>query len=63
MTRLALAGCLFALAATAAAAALWGLSGAWQFGEMPTGGLVRTAQFALGALACHGVAAILRRRD
>lgn len=63
MTRLALAGGVLALLAIALAAVLWGLSGAWQHGDLPTGGLVRVGLFALGAAACHATAAVLWRRD
>lgn len=62
MMRIARTGCLLACLGAAAAAVLWWLSGAWQHGDMPTGGLVRTGLFALAAVACHAVAAVLRRR-
>lgn len=62
MTRLARTGCLLAFLGAAAGAVLWWLSGAWQQGGMPTGGMVRIVLFALAAVACHAVAAVLRRR-
>ena len=57
MMRIARTGCLLACLGAAAAAVLW-----WLSGDMPTGGLVRTGLFALAAVACHAVAAVLRRR-
>ena len=57
--RIALA---LALAALIAAVALWWSGGAWQYGALPTRGLVRVASFALGAAVCIGLAAWIRRR-
>lgn len=62
MTRIGGIGALLAIAALIAAAGLWWGSGAWQYGDLPTRGLVRVGAFALAALACFGVAAGLRRR-
>ncbi|PIW30620.1 MAG: hypothetical protein COW30_01780 [Rhodospirillales bacterium CG15_BIG_FIL_POST_REV_8_21_14_020_66_15] len=62
MTKPARIGGLLALAALIAAGTLWWGSGAWQLGDLPTRGFLRVTAFALGALACHGVAAWLRRR-
>lgn len=63
MSRAARTGACVALLALAAAAGLWWDGGAWQYGDLPTRGLVRVAGFALAALGCFGVAAWLRRRS
>lgn len=62
MTRLAAIGVLLALTAFVSALGLWWEAGAWQYGDMPTRGLLRTGGFALAAVACHGFAFWLRRR-
>ncbi len=62
MRRVARIGVFTSLMALAAAAGLWWDGGAWQYGDMPTRGLMRVAGFALAALGCFGVAAWLRRR-
>ncbi|MAY66154.1 MAG: hypothetical protein CMM77_03380 [Rhodospirillaceae bacterium] len=62
MSRVSRIGGLVALTALVVAAGLWWESGAWQYGDLSTRGLVRVAGFSLVALACHGLAALLRRR-
>lgn len=62
MTSMARIGGFLALAAMAAAAGLWWEGGAWQLGDMPTRGLLRVTGFGLAAMACFGLAAMLRRR-
>tara|TARA_R110000772_G_scaffold268571_1_gene396527 strand:- start:273816 stop:274010 length:195 start_codon:yes stop_codon:yes gene_type:complete len=61
MSRTARIGVFVALLALAAAAGLWWEGGAWQYGDMPTRGLVRVAGFTLAALGCCVLAAWLRR--
>ncbi len=61
MRRAARIGACVALLALAAAAGLWWDGGAWQYGDMPTRGLVRVAGFAFAALGCFGMAVWLRR--
>ena len=63
MSRAAQIGGFVALMALAAAGGLWWEGGAWQYGEMPTRGLVRVSGFVLSALACFGLAVWLRRRS
>ncbi|MEQ9558090.1 MAG: hypothetical protein RIG67_20150 [Rhodospirillales bacterium] len=62
MSRTARIGGFIALITLAAAAGLWWESGAWNYGDMPTRGLVRIMGFALAAWACFGLAGWLRRR-
>ena len=62
MRRAARIGIFVALMALAVTAGLWWDGGAWQYGDMPTRGLVRVAGFALAALGCFGMSAWLRRR-
>jgi hypothetical protein len=62
MSRIACIALVLALAGLGAAAALWWTAGAWQYGALPTRGLVRAAAFALGAFCCIGLSAWIRRR-
>jgi hypothetical protein len=62
MSRATWIGGFVSLAALIVAAGLWWEGGAWQYGDMPTRGLVRVSGFVLAALACFGSAAWLRRR-
>jgi nitrogen fixation-related uncharacterized protein len=62
MTRIAWIGGVLAVAALAAGLALWWAGGAWQYGDMPTRGAVRTAGFASASVICHWIAARLRWR-
>jgi len=62
MTRLALASSVLALLSVAAGGVLWWLTGAWHYGDLSTRGLLHAALFALAAVICHAVAAVLRRR-
>ncbi len=62
MRRAARIGIFVALMALAVAAGLWWDGGAWQYGDMPTRGLVRVAGFTLAALGCFGMSAWLRWR-
>ena len=62
MSRAGRIGAFIGLVALAVAAGLWWEGGAWQYGDMPTRGLVRVAGFVLAALGCFGVAAWLCRR-
>jgi len=42
---------------------LWQIDGAWDYGSMPTKGLIRTFLFGVAGIICLGISMFLRRHN
>lgn len=52
-----------AAAAVIVAFVLWRIDGAWEYGSMPTKGLIRTTLFATGGMVCLSISILLRNKN